>query len=416
MANVRILIVDPDVNYRTDLKKQLQRAGLDVIGEADYGSDALTLASDRKPDAVAIAWQDPTIRAEQTMESIGQILPSSPLLVYSSIAELSAARRAMQAGAHDFLAKPVETKELLGSLNKAFSLIERRRLGEGGDQAGLSKGIVISLFGAKGGIGKTTLATNLAVALSQLRRDSVALMDIDTRFGDVAIVLDLQPERNISDAIHDIDEIDRTNVKSYLTPHSSGISVLAAPSRPADWRQVQSTHVERIIRVLEETHDFVVLDTPGFFTELVGTALDMSDLVLLITTLDVSSIKDCAMALDMLQAADFPMDRVKLVINHPTDVHRVDIKQVTEVTGLDVFWTIPFDKQIVRGGQVGMPMVMTKPKARGARAMIDLAMAISGGRRDRRLFGRGGSEMPVTKREVVVVAPEPVAATEGGGE
>ena len=145
----------------------------------------------------------------------------------------------MQAGAHDYLNKPVDSREFLGSLNKAFSLIERRRLGEGGDQGGLTKGIVISLFGAKGGIGKTTLATNLAVAFAQLRRDSVALMDIDTRFGDVAIVLDLQPEKNISDAIADIDEIDRTNIKSYLTPHSSGISVLAAPSRPSDWRQVQ---------------------------------------------------------------------------------------------------------------------------------------------------------------------------------
>ncbi len=283
---------------------------------------------------------------------------------------------------------------------------------------------MISLFGAKGGIGKTTLATNLAVALAQLRHESVALMDIDTRFGDVAIVLDLQPEKNISEAIADIDEIDRTNIKSYLTPHSSGISVLAAPSRPSDWRQVQITHVERIIRVLEETHDFVVLDTPGFFTELVGTALDMSDLVLLVTTMDVSSIKDCAMALDMLSAAEFPMDRVKLVINHPTDVHKVDIKQVSEVTGLEVFWTVPFDKQVVRGGQVGMPLVLTKPNSRGAKAMIDLAMAISGGRRERRLFGRS-ADVAITKREASVPAAPvteaealvpAVPATEGGGE
>src|SRR5688572_32977924 len=87
LANVRVLIVDPDVNYRTDLRKQLQRAGLDVVGEADYGADALTLASDRKRDAIAIAWQDRTIRGEQPLEPIGQLLPSSPLLGYSGIAE-----------------------------------------------------------------------------------------------------------------------------------------------------------------------------------------------------------------------------------------------------------------------------------------------------------------------------------------
>lgn len=404
MANTRLLIVDPDVNYRTDLKKQLQRAGIDVVGEAGYGADALTLISSLRPDAIAIAWQDPTVRAEQTLESISETLPAAPLLVYADAGDLSSARRAVQAGAHDFLTKPIELREFLGSMNKAFARIERQRLGEAGGRT-TANGVVISLFGAKGGIGKTTLATNLAVALSQLRNESVALMDIDTRFGDVAIVLDLNPDKNISETVSNIDDIDRTNIKSFLTPHASGISVLTAPTRPSEWRHVQPTHVERLIKLLKETHDFVVLDTPGFFTELVGTALDMSDLVLLVTTLDVSSIKDCAMAADMLSSADFPMDRVKLVINHQSDVHRADVKQVMEVTGLDVFWTVPYDKAIVRGGQVGMPMVMTKPNSKGARSMIDLALAISGGKRERKLFGRSG---PVVRpvREAMVPAIE----------
>jgi pilus assembly protein CpaE len=229
-----------------------------------------------------------------------------------------------------------------------------------------------------------------------------------TRFGDVAIVLDLQPKTNISETVPGIDELDRTTIRSYLTPHPSGINVLTAPTRPSEWRQVQPAHVERLITLLEETHDFVILDTPGFFTELVGTALDMSDLVLLITTLDVSSIKDCAMAVDMLAQADFPMDRVKLVINHTNDLQKVDISQVTQVTGLEVFWDVPFDKSIVRGGQVGMPMVMTKPNSRGPRSMIDLALAISGGKREKRFFGRG--------RPIVAPRESLVPAVEGGGE
>jgi pilus assembly protein CpaE len=286
--------------------------------------------------------------------------------------------------------------------------MERQRLSESGSLPVARNGTVISLFGAKGGIGKTTLATNLAVALAQLRQESVALMDIDTRFGDVAIVLDLQPKTNISETVPGIDELDRDTIRTYLTPHASGISVLTAPTRPSEWRQVQPTHVERLIGLLQETHDFVVLDTPGFFTELVGSALDMSDLVLLVTTLDVSSIKDCAMAVDMLTGADFPMDRVKLVINHTNDLQRVDVKQVTDVTGLEVFWSVPFDRAIVRGGQIGMPMVMTKPNSKGARSMIDLALTISGGKREKRLFGR--SRVVVPKREALV------PATEGGGE
>ena len=409
MANIRLLIVDPDVNYRADLKKQLQRAGVVVVGEADYGADALTLVQIEKPDAVAVAWQDPTARPEQTLESLTLALPAAPLIVYSEMGDLASARRAIQAGAQDYLVKPFNSKDFVDALSKAFAHIERRRLSEVGGKPAVSEGIVISLFGAKGGIGKTTLSTNLAVALTRHRNESVALIDIDTRFGDVALVLDLQPEQNISDAVRHIDEIDRFNVKSYLTPHASGISVLPAPTRPSEWRQVQPGHVERLIKLLAETHDFVVLDTPGFFTELVGVALDLSDLVLLVTTLDVSSIKDCAMAVDMLSAADFPMDRVKLVINHPSNVHKIDVKQVTEVTGCEVFWSIPYDKAFIRSSQVGLPIVLTKPNSKGASSIVDLALAISGGKRERKLFRRGG--------EVSVKRVEPLlAVSEGGGE
>jgi pilus assembly protein CpaE len=408
MANIRLLIIDPDINFRSDLRKQLQRSAIEVVGEADYGADAISLVHARRPDAIAIAWQDPPVRPEQTVETISRTLPSVAIIVYSEQEDLPSVRRAVQAGAHDYLTRPFETRDLLNSLNKTFERMERQRLSESGSLPVARNGTVISLFGAKGGIGKTTLATNLAVALAQLRQESVALMDIDTRFGDVAIVLDLQPKTNISETVPGIDELDRDTIRTYLTPHASGISVLTAPTRPSEWRQVQPTHVERLIGLLQETHDFVVLDTPGFFTELVGSALDMSDLVLLVTTLDVSSIKDCAMAVDMLTGADFPMDRVKLVINHTNDLQRVDVKQVTDVTGLDVFWSVPFDRAIVRGGQIGMPMVMTKPNSKGARSMIDLALTISGGKREKRLFGR--SRVVVPKREALV------PATEGGGE
>jgi pilus assembly protein CpaE len=410
LANIRLLIVDPDINYRTDLRKTLLRAGIDVVGEADYGADALSLAQTQKPDAVAIAWHDPAARPEQTLETLTVSLPAVPLVVYMDADdEMSAARRAVISGAHDFLRKPVSAKDFTDSLSQAFAAIERRRIAEQGENAPISEGIVVSLFGAKGGIGKTTLATNLAVALNRYRNESVALLDIDTRFGDVALVLDLHPEKNISDVVRNIDDVDRFNLKSYLTPHPSGISVLAAPTRPSEWRQVHPGHVDRVIKLLGETHDFVVLDTPGFFTDLVGVALDMSDLVLLITTLDVSSIKDCAMAVDMLANADYPMDRVKLIINHPTDLHRVDVKQVKAVTGCEVFWSIPYDRNIVRSGQLGTPMVMTKSASRGAKSIIDLALAISGGKRERQLFGRKTQPPATPQRETEALIAFPQA-------
>jgi pilus assembly protein CpaE len=404
--NLKLLIVDPDVNFRADLRKQLVRVGFDVVGEADYGADAISLAQQTRPDSVAVFWKEPAARAEQTLESLALMLPSSPLIAYSEIEELSATRRAIHAGAHDYLVKPVSGKDVQEAVHKALIQIERRRLGESGAQEAIAEGIVIAVFGAKGGIGKTTLSTNLAASLANPRHESVALLDIDTRFGDVALVLDVDPEKNISDAVRNIDDIDRFNIRSYLAQHSSGARVLAAPTRPSEWRQVKPGHIEKLIRLLAQTHDYVILDTPGFFTELVGVALDMADLVLLVTTLDISSIKDSSMALDMLQTAEYPMERVKLVINHPTTVTSVKREQVENVTGCEVFWTVPFDKAFVRSGQLGSPLVLSKPGSRGARNIGQLARTISGGGREGRLFRRPQS------RERLVEAPMTVVISE----
>lgn len=408
MANLRLLIVDPDVNYRTELRKQLTRSGIDVVGETDYGAEAITLTQSQKPDAVAVAWQEPSARSEQTLESLSLILPGAPLLAYSDRGELAEARRAIQAGAYDYLTKPLSSKDVTDALTKALAQIERRRLSEAGADEAVSEGIVIALFGAKGGIGKTTLATNLAVAMSQVRHESVALLDIDTRFGDVAIVLNLEPDEHISDIVEGIDKIDRFNIRSHLTTHPSGVEVLPAPKRPSEWRRVQPGHVEKLIKVLAQTHDYVILDTPGFFTELVGVALDMSDLILLITTLDVSSLKDCSMAIDMLASADYPMDRIRLVVNHNTNVQKVSDEQVTHLTDKDVFWRIPFDKAIIQSGQMGTPVVLAKPRSKSARSIVDLAYAISGGKRERKLFrrSRGRATGADTAAALVGVARE----------
>jgi pilus assembly protein CpaE len=406
--NLKLLLVDPDVNYRTDLKKQLGRAGFDVVGEADYGVDAISLAQATRPDAVAITWQEPSARAEQTLESLALTLPASPLITYSDIEELASTRKAIQAGAHDYLLKPLNGRDVMDAVHKALVQIERRRMGERGSTDAVAEGVVIAVFGAKGGIGKTTLSTNLATALAAEGRESVALLDIDTRFGDVALVLDVDPEKNISDAVRNIDDIDRFNIRSFLAQHKSGVNVLAAPTRPSEWRQVQSTHIEKLIKLLSQTHDYVILDTPGFFTELVGVALDMADLVLLVTTLDISSIKDSSMALDMLSTAEYPMDRVKLLINHPSNVDTVRKEQVENVTGCEVFWTIPFDKAFVRSGQLGAPLVLSKPGSRGARNIGQLARAIAGGGRESRIF-RGRVARP---ERVETVAAASVAAQE----
>jgi Flp pilus assembly CpaE family ATPase len=128
--------------------------------------------------------------------------------------------------------------------------------------------------------------------------------------------------------------------------------------------------------------------------------------VLLVTTLDISSIKDSSMALDMLQTAEYPMDRVKLVINQPNTFSAVKKEQVENVTGCEVFWTLPFDKAFVRSGQLGLPLVIARPNSRGARNIGQLARTISGGGREGRLFRRSQQRERRVDGPLVRVAAE----------
>jgi pilus assembly protein CpaE len=237
---------------------------------------------------------------------------------------------------------------------------------------------VVTVFGAKGGIGKTTIATNLATALVQKTGQSVALVDLDTRFGDVAILMDMPTDRSISDLALPDEEIDREAVQSCLYTHGTGVAILPSPIRPSEWHSIHPGHIEKVVSVLAATHDYVLLDTPGAFNDIVSRALEMCTILLLTATPDLAALKDTILALEMLRSWSFPAEKVKIVINHTSDAHsdaRVDIRRVL---GKEVFWSIPYDRNITQTTQLGMPIVAAKPKAKASQSFVELSYAVGG--------------------------------------
>ena len=245
---------------------------------------------------------------------------------------------------------------------------------------------MITVFGAKGGIGKTTISTNLATTLAKITGASVCLLDMDTRFGDVAIMMDVAVEASIADVARRIDEIDRDKIRDYLVKHHSGVSILPAPLHPTEWRNMTPQHIEKIVELLAQTHDYVVIDTPGTFNELIAATLELANLILLVTSMDIASIKDTALALEMLRAAAVSEDKVKLTINHSTAANTLREEDVSRVLEYEVFWRIPHDLSVSSSTQLGQPIVIAKPYARVSRAIIDLAHALTGTRQEKRGF------------------------------
>jgi pilus assembly protein CpaE len=382
--NPRVAVVDQAPDSRADIHKLLAVSGFSVIGEAGYGIEAVSIAKDHEPDVVVIAIEEPTVRALQTVEALADLLPHSAIIGYSTMRDPASMRKAMLAGVKDYISSPVKEEELINSIYTVLAQEERRRARISGEaEEPVAAGSIITVFGAKGGIGKTTIATNLATAIVQKTNQSVVLVDLDTRFGDVGILMDIPVERSIADLAVPEETITRDLVQECLYLHNSGVYILPAPIRPTDWRNVHAGHIERIVQVLCQTYDYVVLDTPGTFNDIVARALELASMVVLVATVDMASLKDTLLAIDMLRSWNFPQEKIKLVINAINEASNVQPQEVKRMLGREVFWSVPYDRNISTATQLGMPVVISKPQSRAAESVIEMAYALSGVRQQK---------------------------------
>src|SRR3990172_99993 len=410
--NPRVVVIDQDPASRAEVQKMLALSGFAVLGEAGYGIEAVSLAKGSEPDVVVIAIEEPLARALQTVEAVADLLPQSPLVAYSSVRDPASMRKAVLAGVNDYLMTPIKEEELIQSIHTVLAQEERRRARMSGEmEEPVACGTVLTVFGAKGGIGKTTISTNLATSLVQKTGQSAVLVDLDTRFGDVAILMDIPGERSIADLAMPEEEITRELVQECIYTHNTGVSILPAPIRPTDWRNVHAGHIERVVTLLAQSYDYVILDTPGTFNDIVARALELATLVLLVATVDMASLKDTLLAIDMLRSWNFPQEKVKLVINSTNEATNVQPQEVKRMLGRDVFWSIPYDCNISTSTQLGMPVVVAKPTTKAAESLVELAFVLSGVRQQpapqqqkqaKGLFGKILSPLTQEKAEVKV--------------
>ena len=381
------LVLDQDIQARFEIKQALRSAGLTLAGEAGLGMEAVTAANELQPDVIFVGVQEPMERPLQTIESLLSLLPDTPVIVFSQSRDIETARKAMLAGARDYLPRPVRPDVLRDSVFKALTAEENRRLRKIGQlPSAATSGTIITVFGAKGGIGKSTVSTNLAVAMAQQHADSVVVVDLDNGFGDITGMLDVKPDRTLFDLVRDIDNVEGDDLPKYLVKHEiSGLNVLAAPS-VLEWRQVSADQVRRVVELLAKHFDKVVLDTSGTLNEVSEMTIEIATMVLWVTTSEFASVRDTIEAMRALKTLSYSQERIRIVMNGISPDDGVRPSVVQEALQRDVFWQIPYDKKVRQGTHLGQPIIITAPNSVASKSLSDLAAVIGGGR-----VGRNGS-------------------------
>lgn len=388
MAKIpEVLIIDQDGQARYEVKRLVSRSQFGVSGEAGFGTEAVSLALELKPDVVLCGMAEPVARSLQTVDSLLNALPETPIIVYSSSRDIELVRQAMLAGARDFLTVPASPEDMARSIVAVLEVEERRRMRASGQTSSWgAQGSIITIFGAKGGVGKTTIAVNLAVALTRETTQSVVLVDGDSGFGDVASMLDISPEHSLIDLVRDLAKVTRETLPKYLAPHPSGLAVLAAPAQTLAWRGVNPDDFRRVLELLSKSHDVVIVDTAGLLNEITVAALEAASLVLWVVTTEFASVKDSLRAMEALKSLSLPEERIRVMINDIAMIDGIRPWTIEESLQREAFWQIPFDRKVRYGSQVGEPVVVANPKAPGARSLVDLAKTVAGVKPQRRGF------------------------------
>ncbi|HHZ20470.1 MAG TPA: MinD/ParA family protein [Firmicutes bacterium] len=380
---IRVLIVDDVAETRENVSKLLLlEDDIQVVGEAGNGEEAISLSRSLQPDVVLMDINMPVMDGITATEKLTMEMPQVGIIIMSVQGEQEYLRKAMMAGAREYLIKPPSGDDLVATIRRVYEVECKRRLSQGlppdGAKTVREPGRVITVFSTKGGVGKSIFAVNLAVSLQQVSKRRVVLLDLDLQFGDVAMLLDLLPKRSIADLVSEMEHMDKDLVEAHLIEHDSGVRVLPAPLRPEYAEIITGRHIEAIINILKDNYDYIIVDTCQSFQDTILAALDASDLIYMLTTLDVPTIKNIKLGLDVMASLHYGSDRIKLILNRSTAEMGVSVRDLTGSVPYTVACQLPSEGKVVVGSiNRGIPFVQSDPKSPISQAIFELAQQIN---------------------------------------
>jgi pilus assembly protein CpaE len=392
---IRVLIVDDIPETRDHLTKLLGfESDIDVVGSAASGAEAISLATSLTPDVVLMDINMPDMDGITATEQLGRAVPTASVVMMSVQGEADYLRRSMLAGAREFLVKPFSSDELTASIRQVHNR-EREKAsrmaaaapasaasGPVGTNPSGEPGQVVAVFSPKGGVGRTTVAVNMSVAAATELGKKVVLVDGSFQFGDVGVLLNLNPKnKSIADLVPELEQAGNEveSIDTFVINHSAGIRVLLAPPSPEMAELITPSGIKRVIEALRLTHDLVVVDCTAFFNDTTLAILDSADIILTMLSLEITSIKNMRLFLEVADQLGYEPGKVRLILNRADSALGIRVQDVEHSIGRKVDETIVSDgRSVVYALNRGVPFFLSNREAQVSQDILRLARTVVG--------------------------------------
>lgn len=382
MKTTKIAIIEKDKNILDRISSLLKNIpGTEVIHTGETPED-LEMLLERKAPVLVLVGPSYTLEAiEGILKSYFTTLDITKVVIMVKQASAELLKKAIKLNVYDVLESPFDygdVKDVVRRAEESFEEVIRSQgiaEKEGMRREGPRK---VTIFSTKGGSGKSFIATNLAVDLINQSKKRVSIFDTNYQFGDVALMLNLYPKNTVYDLIPVIDQLDPDMLNSFLATHSSGVKVLPAPIDPAKGESISIQVTMKILNTLSKISDYVVIDTPSAFSDDVLSILENTDYLCVVASMEVPSIKNLKLTLELLEQLNLPKGRIIVILNRANSKVGITLGEIEQTIQRKVDVTIPSDRLVPLTINKGEPLVTEAPRSPISRSIRKLTEMLLG--------------------------------------
>jgi len=378
---INVLLISKHSSNLAAIRGMIDDEDIAVIGQSSGGNDALERIDNLSPDIIIMTLGAGDNDVRSLTERIIFNRPRSHVILLAEYLDVDILQSALSVGAHNVIEFPKSSKDFCEYIKTVYNNESARIESLSGKQSLSWISKVITVYGAKGGIGKTTLAVNLAVKLAESRK-KVALVDLDLQFGDANVFLDIVPVDTIFELAQELASPNIDLIRSYMSVHSSGVHVLCAPKSPEYAELITPEKIQSILSQLRTYYDYVIIDTSPSYNDVTITALEASSTILFLTGLDISILKNSKLSLNILRSLQ-QVNKVKIIVNRAVSIGSITLDDVQKLIDCPIWAKLPSDYKVaVTALNRGVPFVTGAPKSELSQAVSTVASMLLEGTED----------------------------------